>query len=142
MSVLNGNNPVHRGRTLRQTSHGLTSTKENATSTSGPGILLDFTDPRTSLQANRKTHEGADHPDRDAQFELINQTAKTTLAAGEPVISVDTKKTELIGQFKNGGRQWAPAGTPVEVNTHDFPSQAEGKAIPTASTTSPTTRAG
>jgi hypothetical protein len=83
-----------------------------------------------SLQANRKTHEGADHPDRDAQFEHINQTAQAALQAGEPVISVDTKKKELIGQFKNGGREWAPSGTPVEVNTHDFPSQAEGKAIP------------
>jgi hypothetical protein len=83
-----------------------------------------------SLQANRKTHEGADHRDRDAQFEHINQTAKAALAAGEPVISVDTKKKELVGSFKNGGREWAPAGKPVEVNTHDFPSQAEGKAIP------------
>jgi hypothetical protein len=83
-----------------------------------------------SLQANRKTHEGSDHPDRDAQFELINQTAKTALQAGEPVISVDTKKKELVGEFKNGGREWAPTGKPVQVNTHDFPSQAEGKAIP------------
>ena len=83
-----------------------------------------------SLQANRKTHEGADHPDRDAQFEHINQTAKAALAAGQPVISVDTKKKELIGEFKNGGREWAPAGAPVQVNTHDFPSQAQGRAIP------------
>jgi transposase len=83
-----------------------------------------------SLQANRKTHEGSDHPDRDAQFELINETAKTALEAGEPVISVDTKKKELIGRFKNGGREWARGGVPVEVNTHDFPSQADGKAIP------------
>ena len=83
-----------------------------------------------SLQANRKTHEGADHPDRDAQFEHINQTAKAALAAGQPVISVDTKKKELIGEFKNGGREWAPAGAPVQVNTHDFPSQALGSAIP------------
>ena len=83
-----------------------------------------------SLQANRKTREGADHPDRDAQFEHINATARAALAAGEPVISVDTKKKELVGEFKNGGREWAPAGTPVEVNTHDFPSQAQGKAIP------------
>jgi hypothetical protein len=82
------------------------------------------------LQANRKTHEGADHPDRDPQFEHINQTAQAQIAAGEPVISVDTKKKELIGQFKNGGREWAPGGKPVEVNTHDFPSQADGKAIP------------
>jgi hypothetical protein len=83
-----------------------------------------------SLQANRKTHEGADHPDRDAQFEHINLTAKAAIAAGQPVISVDTKKKELVGEFKNGGREWAPAGRPVQVNTHDFPSQAEGKAIP------------
>jgi transposase len=83
-----------------------------------------------SLQANRKTHEGADHPDRDAQFEHINVTASAAIAAGEPVISVDTKKKELIGEFKNGGREWAPAGEPVQVNTHDFPSQARGKAIP------------
>ena len=82
------------------------------------------------LQANRKTHEGADHPDRDRQFEHINQIAQTALTAGEPVISVDTKKKELIGEFKNGGREWAPAGKPVKVNTHDFPSQASGKAIP------------
>ncbi|HET6550696.1 MAG TPA: ISAzo13 family transposase [Solirubrobacter sp.] len=83
-----------------------------------------------SLQANRKTREGADHRDRDAQFEHINQTARAALAAGQPVISVDTKKKELIGPFKNGGREWAPAGAPIEVNTHDFPSQAEGRAIP------------
>jgi transposase len=83
-----------------------------------------------SLQANRKTHEGSDHPDRDAQFELINDTAMAAIVAGEPVISVDTKKKELVGEFKNGGREWAPAGEPVEVNTHDFPSQAEGRAIP------------
>ena len=83
-----------------------------------------------SLQANRKTHEGAGHPDRDAQFEHINQTARAALAAGQPVISVDTKKKELIGEFKNGGREWAPAGAPIEVNTHDFPSQSQGRAIP------------
>ena len=82
------------------------------------------------LQANRKTHEGSDHPDRDVQFERINQTARAAIAAGEPVISVDTKKKELIGEFKNGGREWAPAGEPVQVNTHDFPSMASGKAIP------------
>jgi hypothetical protein len=83
-----------------------------------------------SLQANRKTREGADHPDRDAQFEHINAAAKAAIAAGQPVISVDTKKKELIGEFKNGGREWAPAGRPIEVNAHDFPSQASGKAIP------------
>jgi len=83
-----------------------------------------------SLQSNRKTKEGASHPDRDAQFEHINAAAKAAIAAGEPVISVDTKKKELVGDFKNGGREWTPAGAPVEVNTHDFPSQASGRAIP------------
>jgi transposase len=83
-----------------------------------------------SLQANRKTKEGAAHPDRDTQFRHINDVAKAAIDAGEPVISVDTKKKELIGDFKNGGREWAPSGTPIEVNTHDFPSQAHGRAIP------------
>src|SRR5579872_1772095 len=65
-----------------------------------------------SLQANRKTREGSDHPDRDAQFAHINATAERFLAAGEPVISVDTKKKELVGDFKNGGREWQPRGEP------------------------------
>ena len=63
-----------------------------------------------SLQANRKTREGAGHPDRDAQFEYINGSVSAALAAGQPVISVDTKKKELVGDFKNGGREWRPAG--------------------------------
>jgi Rhodopirellula transposase DDE domain len=83
-----------------------------------------------TVQANVKTREGADHPDRDAQFEHINDTVGAALAAREPVISVDTKKKELVGEFKNGGREWAKRGRPVQVNTHDFPSHAEGKAIP------------
>ena len=83
-----------------------------------------------TMQANVKTREGADHPDRDAQFQYINDTAAAALVAGQPVISVDTKKKELIGEFKNGGREWARSGEPVQVNTHDFPSHAKGKAIP------------
>ena len=83
-----------------------------------------------TMQANVKTREGADHPDRDAQFEHINDTVAAALEAGEPVISVDTKKKELVGDFKAVGREWAPSGEPVEVNTHDFPSHANGKAIP------------
>jgi Rhodopirellula transposase DDE domain len=73
-----------------------------------------------SLQANRKTREGSDHPDRDAQFHYINDRVKEALAAGEPAISVDTKKKELVGDFKNGGREWRPQGTPEEVRVHDF----------------------
>jgi len=83
-----------------------------------------------TMQQNVKTREGADHPDRDAQFQYINDIAAAALKANEPVISVDTKHRELVGEFKNGGREWARSGEPVEVNTHDFPSHAEGKAIP------------
>lgn len=83
-----------------------------------------------SLQANAKTREGGQHSDRDAQFEHINTTVKTALSAGEPVVSVDTKKKELIGDFKNPGREWRRKGEPVEVRTHDFKDPALGKAIP------------
>ena len=82
------------------------------------------------LQSPRKRQEGATHPDRNAQFEHINQTADEHLIAGQPVISVDTKKKELVGNFKNGGREWQPKGTPPAVLVHDFPTDAEGKAIP------------
>ena len=82
------------------------------------------------LQSPRKRQEGATHPDRNAQFEHINQTADEHLAAGQPVVSVDTKKKELVGNFKNGGREWQPKGTPPAVLVHDFPTDAEGKAIP------------
>jgi hypothetical protein len=83
-----------------------------------------------TMQANRKTREGSDHPDRDAQFEHISNTVAAALEAGQPVISVDTKKKELVGDFKAVGREWAPTGQPVQVNTHDFPSHAKGKAVP------------
>jgi hypothetical protein len=82
-----------------------------------------------SLQANAKTIEGAQHPDRDAQFSYLNEQARDHRDAGDPVISVDTKKKELIGDYKNAGREWRPAQQPVKVNTHDFPGQAQ-KAIP------------
>ncbi len=74
-----------------------------------------------SLQSNRKTEEGAAHPDRDAQFRYINAQVKRALATGMPVISVDTKKKELLGNYHNGGRQWLRAKNPVTVNGHDFP---------------------
>jgi hypothetical protein len=83
-----------------------------------------------TMQANVKTREGEDHPDRDAQFQYINDTAAAALQAKQPVISVDTKKKELVGEFKAVGREWARSGEPVQVNTHDFPSHAKGKAIP------------
>jgi DDE family transposase len=83
-----------------------------------------------SLQANRKTREGADHPDRDAQFQHIASVTGAALAADLPVLSIDTKKKELIGEYKNGGRELAKNGQPVEVNTHDFPDKQLGKAVP------------
>jgi transposase len=83
-----------------------------------------------SLQANKKTREGAQHPDRDAQFAHISETVRTALAAGEPVISVDAKKRELIGDFKAVGREFQPKGRPVEVRGHDFKDKDLGHAIP------------
>jgi DNA-binding phage protein len=81
-------------------------------------------------QANRKTQEGASHPDRNAQFEHINAEAIRFQALGQPVLSIDTKKKELVGDFKNGGRDYRPKGCPDLVNTHDFPDADLGKAVP------------
>jgi transposase len=83
-----------------------------------------------SLQANRKTIEGASHPDRDAQFEHINRRVRLSLRAGDPVVSVDTKKKELVGNFKNGGRELRPQGNPEKVLVHDFVIPELGRAIP------------
>lgn len=83
-----------------------------------------------SLQAPNKSVEGAQHPDRNAQFEHINARAKRSIKRGVPVISVDTKKKELVGNFANGGREWQPQGEPELVDVHDFPGDAVGKAIP------------
>jgi hypothetical protein len=83
-----------------------------------------------SLQANRKTREGASHPDRNAQFEYINACVQQFQRRGQPAISVDTKKKELIGDFRNGGREWRPQGEPEEVRVHDFLDKTLGKAIP------------
>jgi hypothetical protein len=83
-----------------------------------------------SLQANRKTKEGGGHPDRDAQFHYINRRVKAFQNRGQPVISIDTKKKELIGNFRNGGREWRPRGKPVHVKTHDFQDKKLGKGIP------------
>jgi len=83
-----------------------------------------------SLQSNRKTKEGASNPDRDAQFEHINSAVRAFLRRAQPVISVDTKKKELVGDFKNGGREWHPEGEPEQVQVHDFLDKKLGKAIP------------
>jgi Rhodopirellula transposase DDE domain len=83
-----------------------------------------------SLQGNAKTIEGARHPDRDAQFRYISGQVKDHQGGGDPVISVDTKKKELVGEFKNAGREWRPRGRPAAVRTHDFPGDSAGKAVP------------
>jgi hypothetical protein len=83
-----------------------------------------------SLQANRKTREGTAHPDRDAQFRHLSRVITASHQHGQPTISVDTKKKELVGDFKNGGREWRPTGQPQPVRVHDFLDPALGKAIP------------
>src|SRR6266571_7476337 len=83
-----------------------------------------------SLQGTRKTKEGSDHPDRDAQFASINEQTRAFQQRGQPAISVDCKKKELVGDFKNGGREWQPAGHPEQVRVHDFLDKELGKAIP------------
>jgi hypothetical protein len=87
--------------------------------------VLDY-----SLQSNRKTIEGKGHPDRDAQFQHINRRVKVFQRQGQPVVSVDTKKKELVGQFRNGGREWQPQGRPEEVEVYDFAKKDRGKVIP------------
>jgi hypothetical protein len=81
-------------------------------------------------QRTQKTEEGAQHPDRDGQFRYVNEQAREQLAAGQPVVSVDTKKKELVGRYANGGAEWQPAGEPERVGVHDFPDPEVGKAIP------------
>lgn len=83
-----------------------------------------------TLQRTLKTEEGAQHPDRDAQFRYLNDTARGYLDQGLPVVSVDTKKKELVGRYANGGTEWQPVGEPERVNVHDFPDPEVGKAIP------------
>ena len=83
-----------------------------------------------SLQGNAKVLEGKQHPDRDAQFRYINEQVKEHQGAGQPVVSMDSKKNELVGQFRNGGREWQRSGCPVEVDCHDFPGDALGRALP------------
>ena len=97
---------------------------------SAPTVAVLLKAEGFSLQANVKTLEGSQHPDRDAQFRYINERALDHQRAGDPVISVDTKKKELVGQFKRGGREWRPRGDPEPVSVHDFMDEDLGKAIP------------
>ncbi len=129
--------PVTRGdpeSPLRWTSK---STRHLAEELNGQGYEVSHTlvagllhDLDYSLQANRKTLEGTAHPDRNAQFEHINGAVSAQLKRGQPAISVDTKKKELVGRFKNAGRTWRPEGRPEPVKVHDFLDPEQGKAIP------------
>jgi hypothetical protein len=92
------------------------------------GVLLK--EMGYSLQGNRKTLEGSGHPDRNAQFEYINSRTESALNASQPVISVDTKKKELVGQYQNGGKDWRPQGSPEQVKVHDFVDKELGRANP------------
>jgi hypothetical protein len=97
---------------------------------SAPAVGALLREHGFSRQGNAKVLEGTQHPDRDAQFRYINDRVKDHQADDEPVVSVDTKKKELIGEFKNAGREWRPVGEPVRVDVHDFPGDALGKALP------------
>jgi hypothetical protein len=114
-------------RSTRQLARELTTNKRSVSPMTVSRLLRQA---GYSLQGNRKTREGMSHPDRNLQFEHINAQAKSFQRRGQPVISVDTKKKELIGNFKNGGREWRPKGRPLEVRVHDFQDPALGKVIP------------
>ena len=114
-------------KSLRQIAKALNELGHRISHTKVGGLLRRL---GYSLQANRKTREGTNHPDRDAQFDYINQTVGAALAAAQPAISVDTKKKELVGDFKNAGRTWRPQGEPEAVRVHDFLIPELGKAIP------------
>ena len=129
--------PVERGdpeRPLRWVSksyrHLADALQELGYSISYRSIAALLAELGYSLQGNAKTREGSAHPDRDGQFEEIARQVSAFLAAGEPVISVDTKKKELVGNFKNGGREWRPQGAPEAVKVHDFADKELGKAAP------------
>lgn len=132
--------PDTRGNPMSPLRWTLKSTYELARELTGQGFQVSaelvrrtLHDMGYSLQAPAKQNEGSAHPDRDGQFNHINALAAERLGAGEPVISVDTKKKELIGNYANGGREWQPAGEPDRVNVHDFADRALGefaKAIP------------
>ena len=129
--------PVTRGDPMSSLRWTCKSTSNLAEELTGRGHPVS---PRTvgrllsadgySLQSNRKTKEGASHPDRNAQFEYINRMVNQFQHRGQPVISVDTKKKELVGPFKNAGREWQPKGAPEQVRVHDFVDEQLGKVIP------------
>lgn len=114
-------------KSTRELAKELKSRRHSASHATVAKLLKDL---GYSLQANRKTIEGKQHPDRNAQFEHIGRRVKARQRAGEPALSVDTKKKEIIGKHKNPGRTWRRKGMPVQVKTHDFPDKKKGKAVP------------
>ncbi len=130
-------NPDTRGDPMSPLRWTCKSTRQLATALQQRGHQVSERLVRTllheahySLQANAKTREGRHHTDRDAQFQYLNERVKQFVAQDWPVVSVDAKKKELVGTFKNGGREWQPKGEPEQVNVHDFPDPEVGKAIP------------
>jgi len=116
--------------TLKSTRQLASALQEQACAISHSSVAALLRDLGYSLQGNRKTQEGKQHPDRNAQFEHINERARTEMAARNPVISVDTKKKELVGNYKNGGREWHRKGKGPTVNDHDFPDESVPRAYP------------
>jgi len=116
--------------TLKSTRRLAAELKAQGYSVSHTLVAWLLSDQGYRLQANRKTKEGAGHPDRNAQFEHINRKVQAQMGTGQPAISVDTKKKELVGNFKNSGREWRPKGQPAQVKVHDFVDPQKGKAIP------------
>jgi hypothetical protein len=114
-------------KSLRHLAHAL---RRQGFRISHQTVALLLREANYSLQSNRKTLEGSKHPDRDAQFNYINQRVKAFQRRGQPVISIDTKKKELIGNFRNNGREWRPQGKPTAVKVHDFKDENTGKGIP------------
>ena len=114
-------------KSLTQLARALNAQGHAISHTSVGGLLKEM---GYSLQGNRKTLEGTSHPDRNAQFEYINKKAEAALIAGQPVISVDTKKKEMVGQYKNAGKEWRPEGEPEKVKVYDFVDEKLGRANP------------
>jgi len=116
--------------TCKSTSNLATELRRQGFEVGPRTVAKELKEQDFSLQANRKTREGASHPDRNAQFGYINEQVMRFQKQGQPAVSVDTKKKELVGDFKNGGREWRPRGEPEEVRVHDFPDPKIKKAIP------------
>jgi hypothetical protein len=131
LSETTAGDPMSSLRWTNKSTHGLAAElTRSGHPVTAPTVARCLHDMGYSLQVNQKTLEGKQHPDRDAQFRYLNTRVKSFLRTGDPVISVDTKKKELVGKYRNSGRTWQPKGEPVPVFTHDFPHLGEGKAIP------------